>query len=110
MLLFKFKFITKLAFFCVGVFFILNIQNVKSEYRRLTWAGAKENNLEYRSQSNLEIFTDLLTDRIVNSENLMDETSIFYLNTRFNQGWLISLAMNYVPRVEMVYFYWRQID
>lgn len=93
-------FLTKLTTFLVGITFVLVLQNVKLEYRALTWANGKDKNLAYRDESNLEIFSDLFVDRISNTDLLLSKKSLFYINTRFNQGWLIALTMNYVPRVE----------
>ena len=97
---YKFSFLSKLTIFVLGMLFVLMIQNVKLEYRSLTWANGKENSLEYRDKGNLEIFSDLFVDRLFNTDAIITRKSLFFMNTRFNQGWLISLAMNYVPRVE----------
>jgi hypothetical protein len=97
---YKFSFLSKFAIFTLGITFVLILQNVKLEYRSLTWANGKERSLEYRDKGNLEIFSDLFVDRIFNTDAIITKRSLFFINTRFNQGWLISLAMDYVPRVE----------
>ncbi|HTI91479.1 MAG TPA: hypothetical protein VL727_12880 [Puia sp.] len=97
---YKIKFLTKLSMFVGGFFLILVLQSAKAEYRYLTWSGGSQIGNDYYGKDNLEIFFDLTSERLTHPSEIFKEESLFQLNRRFNQGWLISLAMNYVPRVE----------
>ena len=97
------RFITKLSFFLAGFCVILLIQSIKGEYRVLTWTNAidtKGQLASYQGKGDLQIFVGLAMDKISNPSQIITWESGFMLNRRFNQGWLISLTMNYVPRVE----------
>ena len=97
------RFLTKLAFFTVGLAFIVLIQSVKGEYRILTWTNAIEIRAglsSYQGKSGPEIFWDLAWAKLSDPSQIITRQSGFFLNQRFNQGRLIALTMNYVPRVE----------
>lgn len=96
-------FMTKLFIFSACFGLVLLIQSVKGQYRILTWTNAIETKgqlSQYANKSTLEIFADLALDKLSNPSEIITLNSGFSLNQRFNQGRLIALAMNYVPRVE----------
>ncbi len=99
----KMRFLTKLSIFFFGFCIVLVIQSIKGQYRYLTWSNAIETKgglSEYAGKGNLEIFTSLALDKITDPSQIITQSAAFSLNQRFNQGRLIALAMNYVPRVE----------
>lgn len=99
----RLRLITKLSFFVAGFCVILLIQSIKGEYRVLTWTNAidtKGQLASYQGKGDFQIFGELLMDKISNPSQIITMESAFSLNQRFNQGRLIALAMNYVPRVE----------
>jgi len=97
---YRFRFLPKLSLFVIGFFAIVILQSVKIQYRNLTWTSKGQTSADYRGKGNAEIFSDLVMDRLTDPSSIFSEKSLFYMNRRLNQGWLISLTMNYVPRVE----------
>jgi hypothetical protein len=97
---FNLRFATKLMVFIIGLFLIVILQSIKGAYRSITWRGNTINGLSLQNSSQVEIFGTLFIDRLTNTDNLFDEKSSFMLYTRMNQGYLISRAMDYVPRIE----------
>ncbi|HTQ64346.1 MAG TPA: hypothetical protein VMI12_06085 [Puia sp.] len=97
---YRLRFFSKLTVFLAGFFLILVIQSIKGEYRSIIWTRVRETNMQYLDKNDLEIFSGLISDRITDPEEIINEKSVFFMNKRFNQGFLISLAMNYVPQVE----------
>lgn len=99
----RLKFLTKLGMFLGCFSLVLLIQSIKGEYRYLTWTDAIETKgklSSYEGKGSFEIFADLALDKLSNPSQIITLESGFSLNQRFNQGRLIALAMNYVPRVE----------
>ena len=94
------RFNLKLVVFSIGLFLIIVLQSVKGTYRFITWQGKEKMGLSTQNSSKIGIFGALFFDRMSNLDNLLDERSAFGIYTRMNQGYLISRAMNYVPRVE----------
>jgi hypothetical protein len=94
------KFISKLTVFLVCFFLTIISQSVKGTYRAITWRGMSFNGMSLQSSSRFEIFSTLFLQRLTDYDDLFDEKASFGLYTRMNQGYLISRAMNYVPRVE----------
>jgi hypothetical protein len=97
---YKLRFITKLTLFSVGLFLILVLQSVKSTYRNITWGGKEEKGLSVSSDSKVNIFSELFYDRLLSPEEIFNQKAMFGVYARMNQGFLISRAMDYVPRVE----------
>lgn len=94
------KFLTKLTVFLVCFFLAVIAQSVKGTYRTITWKGKDKGGLSLQNSSRFEIFGTLFMDRLTSWDDLIDEKASFGLYTRMNQGYLISRAMDYVPRVE----------
>jgi hypothetical protein len=97
---YQFSFLSKLIVFIVLFSMILVIQSSKMQYREIVWSTKLQTMEQYRNKWNFEIFSDLIGDKLSNPSRILTQEGLFYLNRRFNQGWLISQAMNYVPRVE----------
>lgn len=95
---YRFSFISKVLFFVVALSSVVVIQSVKTEYRMVTWSGQMQS--KYGGKGNLDVFSSLISDRLSNPDVIFNKRDMFFLNRRLNQGFLISMAMNYVPRVE----------
>jgi hypothetical protein len=93
------KFLPKLLVFLFGIFLVFILQSVKGTYRDITWMGKSREGLSVENSSHLEIFGTLFYRRALDLR-VFDEKNTFYTYTRFNQGYLVSRAMDYVPRVE----------
>lgn len=98
MLQYRFSFFSKLLFFVIAISCVMVIQSVKAEYRLIVWNG--QSSSEYAGQGNLEVFSGLITEKLNSPKDMFNEKDMFFLNRRINQGFLISMAMNYVPRIE----------
>lgn len=94
---YRIKFLTKLLFFSLAIAGVVIVQSVKADYRAITWSGVHGD--AYEGQDNVSIFSDLVIEKVTDPPKIFNERSLFYINRRFNQGFLISGAMNYVPRV-----------
>jgi len=94
---YRVRFLTKLLFFVIAFSGVIIVQSVKTEYRYITWNGKGAD--MYEGQGNFSIFSDLVADRVLDPSKIFNERSLFYLNRRFNQGFLVAAAMYYVPRV-----------
>jgi hypothetical protein len=97
---FRLGFFTKLSIFIVGLFLVTVLQSFKSTYRAITWKGTAQEGLSLESSSHVEIFSSLFYNRLTDMNKLFNERSLFLIYVRMNQGYLISRAMDYVPRVE----------
>ncbi len=97
---FNLRFTTKLTVFLVGIFLIAILQSIKGAYRSITWKGNTINGVSLKNSSSLEVFGTLFLNRLTSTEKLFDEKVSFGIYMRMNQGFLISRAMDYVPRVE----------
>jgi hypothetical protein len=96
---FKLNFYKKLLGFVVGIFMVFILQSVKGDYREIVWMGKNFEGVSAENTSPLEVFGTLFYDRLFDM-HVFDEKSLFGIYTRFNQGVLISRAMDYVPRVQ----------
>jgi hypothetical protein len=96
----KIKFITKFLVAVVFLFITMLIQLTKPVYRQITWRAKTVEGLSATDNSNFEIFSTLFIDRLLTPHKLFEENAFFKIHMRLNQGWLISRAMDYVPRVE----------
>lgn len=85
----RISFFRKLTIAITGIFFILAIQSLKSEYRTYTWYQGND--------ASAEIFGQLLFKYVSHPELMLDENKMFGIATRLNQGLLIAKTMNNVP-------------
>jgi hypothetical protein len=81
-------FFTKLAVCVGGIFLIFLIQNVKSAYRLKAWTEG----------GNSAYFGQLVVDNISNPSQMFEKKKLFFTAVRLNQGWLIAVTMDRVPR------------
>jgi len=92
----KLSMFRKLTISIVGIILIIILQSVKHEYRKNTWSGYA--GYTGYSGSKTALFFDLIGERLKDPFALFqDEAQLFALTARFNQGWLISKAINYIP-------------
>lgn len=75
-------------FFCI--FALIQIQLVKSAYREIIW------NKGYKGNTTV-LFYNLLVDKVTNSGSVFSWNDFFQIYTRANQGFNISMVMNYIP-------------
>jgi hypothetical protein len=85
----RISFWRKLSISILGIFFIILLQSVKAQYRERAWTGEGADPL-YMGQ--------LLADRLSNLSDMIDKEKLFFVGVRLNQGWLISVTMDRVPR------------
>ena len=87
-LVIKISLFKKILFFGLSVVFLFSLQAIKKDFRTEVWSGNT-------SGSNIELFFTLLEQKAFNP-NAQDE--INEVNTRFNQGWIISIIIDRFPR------------
>jgi hypothetical protein len=80
----------KIIVFIIGCFLLFIIQNVKISYRDIIW---KEN----RVDNKISLFGDIVIDKLVNLDKLMDVDGFFPIYMRTNQGYNITLVMRRIP-------------
>ncbi len=85
----KIRVLNKVLLFTVGVFFTISIQAVKSEYRDKAWNNYRGNKLL--------LFTGLVAKQWSTGEIFTPKKETD-MNSRLNQGWIISAIINNVPR------------
>lgn len=87
-----YSFINKLLVLLGGVFLILVIQVIKPDYRKETWG-------KVNSQSELSIFTNILSEKLSEPSKLLNNEAVWFnFYSRFNQGLWISYVQLRVPR------------
>lgn len=82
----------KIIWFLISLFFILIIQTVKPEYRKLTWSGKFTGNQAV-------LFANLIADKVTNLD-IGTKEAIFPLYVRTNQGFNVSLVMRRFPEMQ----------
>jgi hypothetical protein len=80
----------KIAFALVGIFFLLVIQSIKSDYRKRNWIEGGGADPAY--------FAELIGSRIGDPSSLVDPNEMFFAAVRMNQGWLVAVTMDKVPQ------------
>jgi len=85
------KFRTKLFYCVAGIILIVIIQSIKMEYRERSWKqnGGKADPIYY---------AELFGERIFNPMSIMDPNKLFFISVRMNQGWLVAVTMDRVPK------------
>jgi hypothetical protein len=86
----KITFGSKLLFTTLGIFIVLLIQSVKSEYRTRTWRN--------NSGADPAFFAQLVGEKLSDVEETLDPDNLFFISVRLNQGWLVALTMKRVPQ------------
>lgn len=82
-------FYRKLLIAILGIFFILIIQSVKSDYRKKTWLD--------KGGADPAYYFELVSDKIMDPASIFDASKSFFIAVRLNQGWLIAKTMYFVP-------------
>lgn len=82
----------KVLWFFISAFFVIVLQTVKPEYRRITWSDRYSGN-------KAALFTELILDKVTNL-NISSKEAIFPLYVRTNQGFNISLVMQRFPKMQ----------
>jgi hypothetical protein len=78
-----------------GLFVIIIIQSIKLEYRLLTWGETQKDR-----NGDASLLWSLVTNRINNSSTLLETGILNASLRRFNQGYILSHVMAYVPHNE----------
>jgi hypothetical protein len=76
-----------------GLFLIIILQSIKSDFRNKTWHG----NLNV-NETNSNIFTSLLIQSLTNPSLILEKQSLMPMVSRFNQGMIQARVMEYVPK------------
>ena len=93
----KLSMFRKLTISIVGIFLIIILQSVKHEFRKNTWSGYA-GYTGYTGNKTV-LFFDLIGEQLKNPFAIFqDEAQLFALTARFNQGWLISKTISYIPQ------------
>ena len=82
--------LSKIAAIFFGLAMAFIIQSVKSEYR--SQAGG------YNDEQKLSLFGELVSKKFVEAED--DDETLYNMNFRLNQGWIISAVLDNVPQYE----------
>lgn len=82
------SFIKKLSVCILGIFLIFLIQNVKSAYRAKAWTEGAD----------ASYFGELIVKNISDPSIMFEKNKLFFTAVRLNQGWLIGVTMDRVPR------------
>lgn len=85
----------KIAIFLVCLLAINTLQTIKTAYRQIAWYGYKGNKVE--------LFFEMITNSSTIASTKEDGNDN---NSRYNQGWIISMIYDYVPS-HHDYFYGR---
>ena len=83
----------KVTLFSVAIATLFLVQSIKSSYRKLTWRG------EYAG-SKIGLFTDLFTDKLLSSAELITVNAFFPIYYRTNQGYNVGLVMRRIPMIQ----------
>ncbi len=84
----KVPFFSKLGVLVAGIALIFVIQNIKEAYRAKAW----------KSGSDAAYFAELIGNSITDPGSLFEKRKLFRTAVRMNQGWLIAMTMDRVPR------------
>ncbi|HEV2478855.1 MAG TPA: hypothetical protein VGS79_04300 [Puia sp.] len=82
------SFFRKLIVFICGIFMVFTLQSVKSAYRAVAWTHGADPSY----------FGKLIVDRLTDPSSLIQKDELFAIAVRMNQGWLIGVTMDRVPR------------
>jgi hypothetical protein len=82
------SFFRKLIVCVCGIFLVFMLQSVKSAYRAVAWTKGAD----------ATYFAKLIVDRFSDPSLLVQKNELFAVAVRMNQGWLIGVTMDRVPR------------
>lgn len=97
----KIPYTFKLAFLLLGLGLLMLLQSAKTEYRKLTWDIRRSDvssRVSIKMTKDPALFYGLIKEKIFVSKTYFDRQSVIGFAERLNQGYLVSLAMDYVPR------------
>lgn len=89
---FKLSFLSRSAFAILAIPILITIQSVKQEYRKATWSGKEE--------ADIETLTDLTEQeetRNVEKKDFANSKGVVRTVGRLNQGWHLGLVLRWVP-------------
>ena len=89
----KIAFWKKLAWFSLGCFFLILLQNVKRSYRDFIWRQGYEG-------SKAVLFTSLVADKLTDNTGFFSADAFFNTYYRTNQGYNIALVMLRFPEMK----------
>lgn len=75
----------------IGLFGVLAIQAIKSDYRKLVWKNGTRG-------SDAGAFYKLALDKFTDPSTLLQPEAFFWVNTRMNQGAIVARTMKMVPQ------------
>jgi len=87
---YKIKLWLKLLVIAIGLLVVLVIQSTKEEYRMATWYAVSD-------KSNVEIYQDVIMQRLTNPAMLFEESVLQNMGARLNQGWIIARILDHMP-------------
>lgn len=90
-LAFKIKFSFKIIIILSSILLIISLQAIKKSYREQIYKSSFKGN-------KIELFLTLLSSNLDEEQKLEDEKSINDVNTRLNQGWIISKIIDRIPK------------
>ncbi len=91
--------IIKVSFLFLLIVSFSLLQSVKGKYRMITWQGVQKS--KYVDASNADVLQELLLSQVEKEGFQIFNWGFYYpIISRFNQGYHISNAMKYTPRVE----------
>jgi hypothetical protein len=88
---FKLSFALRASFAVIAIPVLVTIQSVKSEYRKATWSGREDANVE--TISNLAVQADE-----GEKNDWVHSRGVVRTVARLNQGWHLGLVLRWVPR------------
>ncbi|MDO6434148.1 hypothetical protein Q4E93_26300 [Flavitalea sp. BT771] len=81
-------FFTKLTICLLAFFFVFLMQNVKTVYRAYSW----------KQGASASYFLEVMGDRLMAPSMMFEKKKLFATAVRMNQGWLVGVTMDRVPR------------
>lgn len=81
----------KTVFLIVIIFLVVSIQTVKHSFREALSEG---------TGSGVGLFTDLVQEKVIDSDYVTSETNLSAMVVRINQGWIIARIMSWTPSRE----------
>lgn len=82
------SFITKLTICLAAIFLVFLIQNVKTAYRAYSW----------KEGASTTYFFQVVGERLMDPSLMFEKDKLFFTAVRMNQGWLVGVTMDRVPR------------
>ncbi len=73
----------------LGMFLVLVVQSVKTDYRQRSWMEGSGADPIYYAQ--------LVSDRVTDPGTMFEGDRMFFASVRLNQGWLVGMTMYRVP-------------